>query len=148
MKAMCQARRTSSSSFILHPSSFILPRCSLTSTFFSPRAVSKPRSCRCTRTSTPPFAGSAAGRRSRAGMRKEAWEIDAIRSVGERTEQVVDGVRQMLRDGSAKTLGDLKGFVSREIYRLGMIEDHETILSQGRDAGVPHSRGDAQAAIR
>jgi Xaa-Pro aminopeptidase len=83
-----------------------------------------------------------------ARKRKEPWEIDAIRSVGERTEQVVDGVRRMLREGTASTLGDLKEFVTREIYRLGMVEDHETILSQGRDAGVPHSRGDASAAIR
>jgi Xaa-Pro aminopeptidase len=29
-----------------------------------------------------------------------------------------------------------------------MIEDHETIVSQGRDAGVPHSRGDASAVVR
>jgi Xaa-Pro aminopeptidase len=29
-----------------------------------------------------------------------------------------------------------------------MIEDHETIVSQGRDAGIPHSRGDAAAVIR
>lgn len=83
-----------------------------------------------------------------ARKRKEAWEIDAIRSVGERTEQVVDGVRAMLRDWNGLTLGDLKAFVSSEIARLGMIEDHETILSQGRDAGVPHSRGDASAPIR
>jgi Xaa-Pro aminopeptidase len=83
-----------------------------------------------------------------ARKRKEPWEIAAIRSAGERTEQVVDGVRRMLRAGSAKTLGDLKSFVTNEIGRLGMIEDHQTILSQGRDAGVPHSRGDANAVIR
>jgi Xaa-Pro aminopeptidase len=86
-----------------------------------------------------------------ARKRKEPWEIDAIRSVGERTEQVVDGVRAMLREaerGRAMTLGDLKAFVSSEIARLGMIEDHETILSQGRDAGVPHSRGDASSPLR
>ena len=83
-----------------------------------------------------------------ARKRKEPWEIEAIRSVGERTEQVVDGVRRMLREGSARTLGDLKDFVTREIARLGMIEDHETILSQGRDAGIPHSRGDAEAIVR
>lgn len=46
------------------------------------------------------------------------------------------------------TLGDLKTFVSSEIARLGMIEDHETILSQGRDAGVPHSRGDARSLVQ
>lgn len=82
---------------------------------------------------------------------KEPREIDAIRSVAERTEEVVDAVRSMLREaarGRAMTLGDLKNTVSQEIARLGMIEDHETILSQGRDAAVPHSRGDASATLR
>ena len=84
-----------------------------------------------------------------ARKRKDSWEIDAIRSVGERTEQVIDGVRAMLRDWSPSlTLGDLKTFVSQEITRLGMVEDHETILSEGRDAGIPHSRGDASAKVR
>jgi Xaa-Pro aminopeptidase len=84
-----------------------------------------------------------------ARKRKETWEIELIHSVGERTEQVVDGVRAILRervDGKLR-LGDLKAFVSSEIARLGMIEDHETILSQGRDAGIPHSRGDANAVV-
>jgi Xaa-Pro aminopeptidase len=84
-----------------------------------------------------------------ARKRKEPWEIEAIRSVGARTEQVVDGVRELLREARpGLTLGDLKTFVSTEIARLGMIEDHETILSQGRDAGVPHSRGDARALVQ
>jgi Xaa-Pro aminopeptidase len=83
-----------------------------------------------------------------ARKRKEPWEIEAIRSVGERTEQVVDGVRRMLREWtSSLTLGDLKSFVSQEIARLGMYEDHDTILSQGRDAGVPHSRGNPAAKV-
>ncbi|MGH9421830.1 MAG: M24 family metallopeptidase, partial [Thermoanaerobaculia bacterium] len=94
-----------------------------------------------------------------ARKRKEPWEIEAIRSVGERTEQVVDRVRAVLRestiagghlihDGRPLMLGDLKKLVSREISRLGMLEDHDTILSQGRDAGIPHSRGDASAVVR
>ena len=84
-----------------------------------------------------------------ARKRKEPWEIEIIRSVGERTEQVVDGVRALLREARAGlTLGDLKAFVTSEIVRLGMIEDHDTILSQGRDAGIPHSRGDANALVR
>lgn len=83
-----------------------------------------------------------------ARKRKDQWEIDAIRSVGERTEQVVDGVRAMLADWKpSMTLGDLKAFVSQEIARLGMFEDHETILSQGRDAAVPHSRGNAAEKV-
>ena len=94
-----------------------------------------------------------------ARKRKEPWEVDAIRSVGERTEQVVDCVRALLRaatidgdrllhDGGVLTLGHLKSLVSLEIARRGMAEDHETILSQGRDAGIPHSRGDAGAPVR
>lgn len=86
-----------------------------------------------------------------ARKRKEPWEIDAIRSVGERTEIVVDAVRALLRTDGTRgtlTLGDLKRLVTSEISRLGMVEDHETILSQGRDAGVPHSRGDAAAPLR
>jgi Xaa-Pro aminopeptidase len=95
----------------------------------------------------------------RARKCKEPREIELVRSVGERTEAVVDAVRAKLRafklvDGTARdgdrvvTLGDLKRLVSEEIYRLGMIEDHETILSQGRDAAIPHSRGDAAAPLR
>ena len=83
-----------------------------------------------------------------ARKRKEPWEIEMIASVGSRTEAVVDCVRRALRQGKAQTLGDLKRLVSSEISRLGMVEDHETILSQGRDAGIPHSRGDANAPIR
>jgi Xaa-Pro aminopeptidase len=84
-----------------------------------------------------------------ARKRKEPHEIAAIRSVGERTELVVDRVREMLREPPPRlTIGALKALVTSEITRLGMIEDHETILSQGADAGVPHSRGDASALVR
>jgi Xaa-Pro aminopeptidase len=94
-----------------------------------------------------------------ARKRKEAWEIETIASVGARTEAVVDRVRRVLRqsvlerdrflyNGEVLTLGHLKHIVSSEIARLGMIEDHETILSQGRDAAIPHSRGDASAVVR
>ena len=82
-----------------------------------------------------------------ARKRKDEREIEAIRSVGERTAQIVDGVRDMLHRPGLR-IGDIKRFLSLEIARLGMIEDHETIVSQGRDAGIPHSRGDAAAAVR
>ncbi|HEX9161530.1 MAG TPA: Xaa-Pro peptidase family protein [Thermoanaerobaculia bacterium] len=86
-----------------------------------------------------------------ARKRKDEREIEAIRSTGARTEEVVAGVRTMLREcegGRRLLIGDLKTFITSEITRLGMIEDHETIVSQGRDAGVPHSRGDATAVVR
>ena len=94
-----------------------------------------------------------------ARKRKEPWEIETIASVGTRTEAVVDRVRRILRQcvverdhvlcqGEVLKLGHLKQVVSSEISRLGMVEDHETILSQGRDAGIPHSRGDGAAVVR
>ncbi len=94
-----------------------------------------------------------------ARKRKDPREIELIASVGRRTEEVVDEVRSILRDAKVKgdrvlrngvplTLGDLKQVVRSGIMSRGMIEDHDTILSQGRDAGVPHSRGDASAVVR
>ena len=83
-----------------------------------------------------------------ARKRKEEREIELIRSVGERTEEVVDEVRAALRDWKpGLKIGDLKAIVRHGISRRGMIEDHDTILSQGRDAGVPHSRGNANAPV-
>ena len=86
-----------------------------------------------------------------ARKRKSKEEIELIRTVGVRTEAIVDEVRKALREcesGRKLLIGDLKALVSSEIVRRGLIEDHETILSQGRDAGVPHSRGDAAAEVR
>jgi Xaa-Pro aminopeptidase len=93
-----------------------------------------------------------------ARKRKDKTEIEMIADVGRRTELVVDEIRKILRecvvsDGTlihgsgVLRLGDLKSIVRQEIVRHGMIEDHETILSQGRDAGVPHSRGDSNAVV-
>ncbi|MGZ7041601.1 MAG: M24 family metallopeptidase, partial [Thermoanaerobaculia bacterium] len=82
-----------------------------------------------------------------ARKRKDTWEIEAIRSVGARTEEVVDLVREVLRSGKRVRIGELKELVSFEIARRGMIEDHETILSQGADAAVPHSRGNRDALV-
>jgi Xaa-Pro aminopeptidase len=84
-----------------------------------------------------------------ARKRKDEREIAIIAGVGERTEQVVDDVRAALRDfKQGLKIGDLKAVVREGILRRGMLEDHETILSHGRDAGVPHSRGDANDVIR
>jgi Xaa-Pro aminopeptidase len=94
-----------------------------------------------------------------ARKRKDAWELEQIASVGRRTEEVVDEVRRILRtvevrDGIAHRggerlmLGELKQLVTSEISKRGMVEDHETIFSQGRDAGIPHSRGNPDEPVR
>lgn len=84
-----------------------------------------------------------------ARKRKDRREIEEIRSVGQRTELVVDAVRDLLqRWQPAMRIGDLKELVRQEIARHALLEDHETIVSHGRDAGVPHSRGDANQIIQ
>lgn len=95
----------------------------------------------------------------RARRRKDEKALAAIASVGERTEAVVEHVRQMLRASVGRsgelwlgaerlTIARLKDEVSVEIVRRGMVEDHETIVSHGRDAGVPHSRGTRADVLR
>ncbi len=51
-------------------------------------------------------------------------------------------------DGEALTIGDVKSFVRARIYAHGMHEDHDHIFAQGRDAGVPHNRGDLSMPLR
>lgn len=95
----------------------------------------------------------------RARRRKSAAGILMIETVGQRTEEVVHHVRELLRAADRRdgelwlgaerlTIGRLKDEVSVEIVRRGMVEDHETILSLGRDAGVPHSRGTRSHVVR
>jgi len=90
---------------------------------------------------------------------KERHEIDQIESAARRTGAIIDEVRSIVRsssiedgvlhyNGTPMTLGALKRVVTESIVRGGMVEDHETILSQGRDAAIPHSRGDASALVR
>jgi Xaa-Pro aminopeptidase len=84
-----------------------------------------------------------------ARKRKDARELELIASVGARTEEVVDEVRNALRQFKpGLKIGDLKAIVRDGILRRGMVEDHDTIVSHGRDAGVPHSRGNANDVIR
>ena len=94
-----------------------------------------------------------------ARKRKGDDEIARIRDTGRRTEQVVAEMADLLRDasivdgalragGESLTIGRLKDFVSRRIAELGMVEDHDTILSQGDEAGVPHCRGTRARAVR
>jgi Xaa-Pro aminopeptidase len=90
---------------------------------------------------------------------KEPHEVNAIRSAATRTAAIIAEVRTLVRScniiggllhhrGAPLTLGVLKQLTTTSIVSSGMIEDHETILSQGRDAGIPHSRGNADAFVR
>jgi len=95
----------------------------------------------------------------RAAATKTADEIDRIKSVAARTSEVlqatwdfisghkVDGETVVKADGGPLTIGDVKRFVraallERDLQEAGMI------FAQGRDAGFPHSRGQADMPLK
>ena len=90
---------------------------------------------------------------------KDAGEIARIRSVAERTSAVIretwdfiaghrDGDGTVVDgDGALLTIGDVKRFVRRALLEREL-EDTGMIFAQGRDAGFPHSRGEADTPLR
>ncbi|NDJ53142.1 MAG: aminopeptidase P family protein [Chloroflexi bacterium] len=94
-----------------------------------------------------------------AGATKDEQELAAIRSVAERTNRVMDetmafltshkakGGKLIHRDGSPLTIGDVKRHVRLRLMHYDLEEEGEIIFAIGRDAGVPHSRGEESAAL-
>ncbi|MCY3833813.1 MAG: M24 family metallopeptidase [Chloroflexi bacterium] len=94
-----------------------------------------------------------------AMLTKDADEIRCIRSVAQRTNDVMEkawefiaGLRRAgdsLLDGAGQpvTIGDVKELVRRELMARGL-EDTGMIFAQGRAAGFPHSRGEADMPLR
>jgi Xaa-Pro aminopeptidase len=91
---------------------------------------------------------------------KDPDEIEAIRRTSRGNvnalTRVVDFLRTLKRDGDQfrangggpVRLGDLRRIVHRAFMEHGLAEDGESIISQGRDAGVPHNRGNDDALLR
>ncbi|HET7011960.1 MAG TPA: Xaa-Pro peptidase family protein [Anaerolineales bacterium] len=89
----------------------------------------------------------------RARITKDADEIDRIRRVGQITVEVVRAVMDFLssgyaddgrlvdRGGKPVTVGEGKRLIQRLLAERGADNPEGTILSVGRDAGVPHSAG-------
>ena len=90
---------------------------------------------------------------------KSPDEIDAIRRASRGTVAAMDRLRRHLatlkRQGDefrsngsgAVKLGDLRRLISEEFLAHGL-EGGESIVSQGRDAGVPHNRGNDDELLR
>ena len=88
-----------------------------------------------------------------ARMTKSPEEIDRIRIVGKKTCEVVAHIRDFIRshrvdggrfvkaDGSPLTIGDCKAEIKMALAARKVIEEVDTIFAIGRDAGIPHSRG-------
>ena len=94
-----------------------------------------------------------------AMLTKDADEIRRIRSVAQRTNEAMEkawdfiaGLRRagdalLDESGRRATIGDVKDLVRRELMARGL-EDTGMIFAQGRDAGFPHSRGEADVPLR
>jgi Xaa-Pro aminopeptidase len=91
---------------------------------------------------------------------KDTAEVKRIRAVGKRTVAVVGETAEFLtshraqdgylvrKDGARLTLGEVKTFINRRLLEHGVVDaEAGTIFAQGRDAGVPHSRGEARQAV-
>ena len=88
-----------------------------------------------------------------ARMTKGPEEIERIKVVGRKTCEVVQhvvdfmtshkvgGGTLMKDDGSPLTVGDCKAEIKLALARRKIIEEVDTIFAIGRDAGIPHSRG-------
>lgn len=91
---------------------------------------------------------------------KDDREIAELREAGRLTCLVVGEVQEfiqshahsadivMKRNDTPLTIGDIKAFIrTRQLY-YGLVEDHDCIFAQGRDAGVPHNTGDPAMPLR
>ncbi len=87
-------------------------------------------------------------------------EIARMRHMGHITTEVVGRVADFLTsqrgkdgllvksDGQPVTIGEVKGLINRWLAELGAENPEGTIFAQGRDAGVPHSTGRDDEALR
>ena len=95
-----------------------------------------------------------------ARQTKDDREIAEMREAGRLTSAVVGDVRDYIQghptrdevvikgDGEPLTIGDVKAFLRARQLHYGLVEDHDCIFAQGRDAGVPHNNGDPDMPLR
>ncbi|PMP84498.1 MAG: aminopeptidase P family protein [Roseiflexus castenholzii] len=97
---------------------------------------------------------------SMARLTKDADEVERMRAVGRKTCAVlqaavdficagwIDGESVRGVDGAPLTIGDVRRVMLREIAAQGLETPAGMIISQGRDAGLPHARGDDAMPLR
>ena len=85
---------------------------------------------------------------------KDRDEVERIRAVGRKTVTVVGNTAEFLqshravegvlvkKDGSPLTVGDVKREIRRWLLDLSLEDPEGVVFAIGRDAGVPHSRGE------
>lgn len=95
-----------------------------------------------------------------ARLTKTKEEVDRIRTMGKLTTSIVQRVADFLtaqtlkngvmvdQTGHTVTVGKVKSLINLWLAELGAENPEETIFSAGRDAGIPHSTGDPNEALR
>lgn len=91
---------------------------------------------------------------------KDAAEVKRIRAVAKKTLTVVAETQEFLtahrardgvlvkKDGARLTVGDVKRQINLKLAEQGIVDaEGGTIFAIGRDAGVPHSRGNDRAPL-
>ena len=94
-----------------------------------------------------------------ASMTKSADELEKIRHCSRGAVEAMKRIRNELaslqrngegfvtRGGERATLGHLRRLLHTTFAEFGLAEDGESIVAQGRDAGVPHNRGNDGDAV-
>ncbi len=95
-----------------------------------------------------------------AAETKDADELEKMREVGKLTGAAMQLTRDWISThrvenkqvvdaaGKPLTIGDVKRFLRLKLLEFGLEDGGVTIFAQGRDAGVPHSRGEADEILR
>ncbi|KAB2905081.1 MAG: aminopeptidase P family protein [Anaerolineae bacterium] len=95
-----------------------------------------------------------------AAETKDASELEKMREVGKRTGAVMQMTRDWISthrgengqvvtaEGKPLTIGDVKRFLRLKLLEQGLEDGGVTIFAQGRDAGIPHSRGEENEILR
>lgn len=97
---------------------------------------------------------------AQARATKTSDEIDTIRRCSQGAVEAMgraraylgslrqDGVRFREESGEVATLGRIRALLQRTFAEHGLGEDGESIVAMGRDAGVPHNRGNDADEVR
>ncbi len=93
-------------------------------------------------------------------MTKDDFEVERIKEVRDGVvsafSNTIDWVRKMkvkngviYKEKNRKlVIGDLKKFISSELFKAGFINSTGLIIAQGRDAGVPHNSGQDSEPVK
>ena len=95
-----------------------------------------------------------------AQLTKDEDEIERMKAAGRKTARAMQAAVDYIQrhrardgvvvrpDGAPLTVGDVKQEVLRHLFELGMEDPEGMIFAIGRDAGVPHSSGNADDPLR